>query len=477
MTASKKTRIDPSDLLSPIIVKELRQGMRGRVFQSSFLLLQVAMILVVSGALVATSTTDQDQVEMFSGLFWVIVGAPLLAVIPLMGMGALRSEIRANSLELVYLTHLTPWRIVAGKWAALSLQSILFVFSILPYLVIRYFLGGVDLLNELRILLILLALCLFFTSVTVGFSAHPPLLVRLGIGFCAFISLYIVPFLLFAPMRFSVMAGGSAAIDSNPYVLLAIFGILGLFLMLELGTAKIAPVAASRSLQMRLIGMAALGAASILHFAGERSGIAVSAALPLLLFVCLGALVETPPWVQSIYAPYARRGVVARLAGRYFLYPGWPSGIGYTSFVTLAVTLLLTASANISMRDLFPILLVFTSAIFAVAVTRTMRPATPNGFAWFLSVQIVMLLFAVMLSVLYHTEIVRTIPAALAFPPTTLGLLVAWEILPDFARPLYTIITSVVLVLSLLALALRSYSLVPIVRRMEAAAPAEVART
>src|SRR5690554_4672245 len=100
---------DASDWLSPIIVKELRQGMRGRVFLGSFLLIQVAMMVCASGGLVAASLTSVDQFRFFSGLFWVIIGVPLLIIIPSLGNASLRSELQANSLELVYLTRLTPW--------------------------------------------------------------------------------------------------------------------------------------------------------------------------------------------------------------------------------------------------------------------------------------------------------------------------------------------------------------------------------
>ena len=42
---------DLSDLLSPILVKEVRQGVRGQVFSGSCLLLQVLMLLVMAVAL------------------------------------------------------------------------------------------------------------------------------------------------------------------------------------------------------------------------------------------------------------------------------------------------------------------------------------------------------------------------------------------------------------------------------------------
>lgn len=470
MMQRTSSSFDASDLLSPIIVKELRQGLRGRVFQSAFLLVQVAMILCVSGALVATSAIDGEQLQMFSGFFWLIVSAPLVAVIPLMGLAALRGEIKANSLELVYLTRLTPWRIVAGKWAALSAQSLLFVFSILPYLVLRYFLGGIDLVNELRMLLVLLGVCLLFTSVTVGFSAHPPWMVRVGVALFFLFGLQFAMAAMFAGRVFAMAGSGLGGIDSNPFVIVPVFGTLGLLLMLELGTSKIAPAAATRSLQIRCIGLLTLGAATALHLLGDKSGIALFAAAPLLFVICITSLIETPRWIRSIYAPYAKRGAIARRLGRLFFYPGWQSGVGYTTIVAAAMAFLIIPMA--SEGGLFAILIIYTSAIFTVAVTRAIRPTTPHGISWFLTIQLSMLLMAIMMSVIHHTHIGQ-IPAILAFPPTTLGLAVAWEIFPGFNLPLYSTITVVVLLLSLLVLAWRSYLLRPMVRRMETISPAE----
>src|SRR5690625_1426454 len=103
MNSSFKTFLrEPSDFLSPMLIKELRQGMRGRVFLSSFLLIQVAMLFCAAGGLVAASKAQQDEFQFFSGLFWFIIGIPLILVIPSLGNSALRSEIQSKSLELIY---------------------------------------------------------------------------------------------------------------------------------------------------------------------------------------------------------------------------------------------------------------------------------------------------------------------------------------------------------------------------------------
>src|SRR5438128_7317412 len=83
-TPVKPLRTNPRDFadwLSPILVKELRQGMRARVFVSSFLILQALMIFnVIVGLL---SSAQQADTSFSSGFFWWMIGLPVLLIMPL----------------------------------------------------------------------------------------------------------------------------------------------------------------------------------------------------------------------------------------------------------------------------------------------------------------------------------------------------------------------------------------------------------
>jgi hypothetical protein len=456
---------EASDWLSPIIIKELRQGMRGRVFLGSFLLIQVAMMFCASGALVAASVTANNQFNFFSGLFWFITSIPLLVILPWMGLGVLGNEIKGNSLELVYLTRLTPWRIVTGKWAALFAQSLLFVFSVLPYLVLRYFLGGVDLVHELAILGLLLVFCGVFTAITVGFSAHHTWMVRGGLVFFLLFGLGALLETLFSPvsMPWFSSAGG---IDRSPWVLLAVFVPLALLLMFELGTAKIAPAAEPRSFQLRALGLAFLAGAGVLELAGEGSGIPLILAAPPLLLIGLFSLCENPRWIRSIYAPYVRRGVVGKTAGRFLFYPGWQSATTYTLVVMVLF-------GSLAMRHVTPddglqlaLLVALSGLIFPVALTRAIRPRTTYGLAWFLGAHIGMLFLAIMVSVLDQAGVIEA-AILVGLLPTCLALLLFWDILPSHDYGLYTTITIAMIGVSLVILFWRALPLIPSVRKME----------
>lgn len=144
-----------SDRLNPVLVKELRQGLKSKAFGFSFLVMQglVAISLLMHCA--ATESGGYGA-RIAGSTFWVLASLPLLLFIPLTAINALYSEYKQNTLPLVLLTRLTPWRMVSGKWASLMAQSGLTACAILPYLVLRYFLGGVNVAHDLLTFCILL---------------------------------------------------------------------------------------------------------------------------------------------------------------------------------------------------------------------------------------------------------------------------------------------------------------------------------
>jgi hypothetical protein len=442
-----------SDWLSPIIIKELRQGLRGRVFIFSFFLLQLAMIYCCSGALMARVSQQSSNYQLYSGMFWFIVALPLVAVIPLSGMGMLRNEIKVNSLDLVYLTHLTPWKIVVGKWAALVTQSLLFIFAVLPYLVLRYFLGGVNLISELEMLLIFFVIGVIITSITVGLSAHPVWLVRGAICFGVFIGLWVL-LVLIIDAAFSGPSGtGSRSPDNHFLLLLTCYGTLVSLLMLEIGTAKISPPAATRSFSIRIVGLVVLGATLILHYSGTGTYIPVMLAAPILYIICIIAITEQPQAIPSIYAPFARKNHFIRLFSRTFFYPGWPSGTLYACLIFVC-SLAFLNKADFDEGFAFTCMIA-SSLFFAAALTRLIKPATNHGFLWFITIQGILFTIAVFASIVHGFSDISLIAA---FLPTVSLLMIAWDSISKVDWMYFAIGNGVLMLLSMVTLLIRGSS-------------------
>ena len=136
---------DFSDRISPMLVKELRQGMRAKTFIVVFLSLQVFLAVMLFSA---RSLGLGDQVgSMVSGIIFTFFAIAVLIVQPLRGISALASEVKGNTIDMMVLTRLSAWRIVFGKWVAIVSQSALLLATIIPYLILRYFFGGMNLVG------------------------------------------------------------------------------------------------------------------------------------------------------------------------------------------------------------------------------------------------------------------------------------------------------------------------------------------
>lgn len=317
---------DFGDWLSPMVVKEIRQGFRSRVFVFAFLLIQGLMIFCVVLSLLASGGGDiSDSSSVF---FWMIICIPLL-LMPFLGFGVIGNEIKGNTMELVFLTRLSSWRIVVGKWTAIMAQTILIVCSVLPYMVLRYFIGGVNLLDDLQFLGWLLFASAILTGVTIA-SFSRTVLAKVLVPIVMLAVVIVVLLNIMGPFM-----GATGVGFSHGFLMAAVLGPPFLLLMFEIAVARIAPPAENHSVRKRLLGFLILGAIAALNRLTGGLDFLKFLCLVLLLPVCITGLFEDVKPIPSIYLPFVKRGFFGRLAGWLF-YPGWPSGLLFTILVFAA---------------------------------------------------------------------------------------------------------------------------------------------
>jgi len=333
---------DFSDWLSPILVKELRQGLKSRVFAGSFIVMQVVMILTMGLRLLDRSGRGGGGAGVFDALFWAMLWLPLLLLMPARGLGAVSEEARANTFDLVQLTRLTAFRIALGKWIALVAQTLLLVAALLPYAVLRYYFGGVDVLRDLTVIAYMLMASMVLTAGAVALSAAP-LAVRV------LVLIGVLPTMTmglsgFAMLRMFGGFGGGMMISSSfggpGWWLLPCMTALYVCMLLEFAAAKFAPPSENHPARKRT---AALLLSIALLIAAWLGGLEwfeplVVSFAPLIGWVVVEALTESTITLPAIYAPFARRGFVARLLGR-FLHPGWATGVLFLALVLGIVAL------------------------------------------------------------------------------------------------------------------------------------------
>ncbi len=370
---------DFPDWLSPMLVKELRQGVRTRVFVTMFILLQVAMLMTVSLTLLVAANGGDTQAG--TGFFWTVVGLPILFVLPLSNLGSINGEIRANTLELIFLTRLTAFRIVAGKWFASFTQCLLFVCAVLPYLVLRYFIGGVDLAVELAILGWMLLGSAVLSAFAMGMSAYPPRVVR------ALTALFIMGGLsLLGPVVDVVIRGATPGTAVGPALIVGALCCAGLVtgLMLEVATARIAPPAENHSAAMRLLAVGGFLVALVLGLVSNGTTGVTFYTFAIAVAVCAVGLCEPARWIPSLFRPFALRGWGGRMVGR-LLYPGWYTAVPFTLLTFAAFGALLrhqhllgSASASIWFVALLGTLLL------PVALVQALMPRAKRALVFYL---------------------------------------------------------------------------------------------
>ncbi len=122
---------DFPDRLSPMLVKELRQGLRARVFVVPFMIMHA--LLALAALRMSTSGVSPGS----AGAMW----APLIIVVvfglPLRNLQSLSDERELNTMDTLVLTNMSAWRIVVGKWLSTLALSALVVLSVIPYLTVQ----------------------------------------------------------------------------------------------------------------------------------------------------------------------------------------------------------------------------------------------------------------------------------------------------------------------------------------------------
>jgi hypothetical protein len=319
---------DFGDWLSPMIVKELRQGLRTWIFVGSFIVLQAVLVMTL---MISSSSGNEEAASYF---FWMLVAFILVFVVPLRGYNALAGEIKGQTLDALVLTRLSAFRIAFGKWAALVLQAALIAISVLPYVVLRYFGGGVNLLSELRGLFLFWMLSAAMASVAVACSALSSVIIRtlllLGTWWWAIVVCW---FLTAVTMRWEEM-GFLGGIPPQSFWLVLFFVLIplwiyGCYFVIDMGASTIAPIAANHATRKRLISLALIILALVVTLVlddndGRRFAFACLVAIWALS--SLDCLTETPTTAVSVFAPFVARRFAGRAAA-WLLAPGWPTGL------------------------------------------------------------------------------------------------------------------------------------------------------
>ena len=417
MSSPVATLVDFSDSIGPMVVKELRQGLRTRVFTWAFLFIQGFLLLFMMSGFSESSDGRNTATS-----FWVLLQFVLLFVMPFRGLSALHTEVRLNTMELITLTRMSAWRITFGKWLALFSQSLLLAVAVMPYIVLRYFFGGMNVLAELVILVVVIGLSGLLTALMVGLSVIANFLIR-----CFFtIPVFLLVMRFMGEAIYRVSRGDGVApfnLDLLAWAGIVPAAIFVGYYLLDMAASRIAPQAVNYVTRRRILGFVAYQISLLVANAGASEGYLV---LPFFFFMLLGldALSEHPATVQSIYLPF-RRNAFTRLFEN-LLTPGWFSGTWYVVLlgaILLGAGLLFpdawSASGLSSHEEVIGLVLGFVaSALFPLAIMLLPRSGHPQPIVSYCLITIFMgVLSATLIPLVEHGDIPVLAWLGMILPP------------------------------------------------------------
>lgn len=152
IAAEHKSSVDrfldwSSEWFSSILVKESRQALKSRQFLWTFFALLLVVTAWSIGALTVVQAnngggTAPGPMLLFG--FWLILGFPLAIVIPFATFRSLAAEFEDGTLQLVSITTMRPYQIIAGKLGVAVLQIMVYLSVLAPCIAFTYLLRGID---------------------------------------------------------------------------------------------------------------------------------------------------------------------------------------------------------------------------------------------------------------------------------------------------------------------------------------------
>lgn len=157
-----------SETLNPIIVKEIRQGLRTKIFWVCFALMLLGCFvisLVAYGSSLDRTFTNAGQGFFFAYFF--CLGLVHFFIIPYSAYRSLAREREDETWVLLSLTGIGAGRIIRGKLGSFLAQALLYGSSVGPFMLFSYYLNGIDLPTILCVIALGGAFMVFLTCMSV----------------------------------------------------------------------------------------------------------------------------------------------------------------------------------------------------------------------------------------------------------------------------------------------------------------------
>jgi len=142
------------DRLNPVLIKEVRASLRGRLFRVLFSTVAI-VVVAVALILMADRATRVDEAQFgrqFFGAMYLCLCIAVLGFVPILAFLSMGGEWDEHTFELLEISNLRPRQIVLGKLWTAFIETMLYSSVFAPLLVFAFLLQGIDILNVLVVL-------------------------------------------------------------------------------------------------------------------------------------------------------------------------------------------------------------------------------------------------------------------------------------------------------------------------------------
>jgi hypothetical protein len=289
--------------LNPIVIKELRQAVRSWAVTGMLMLFLTVLFITSLVFLVGQSFEVSENMQlggsMFSAFMVILAGASIF-FIPLYVGVRVAAERQENNPDLLYVSTLSPVRIVFGKFLCGAYMAVLFFSACMPFMAFTNLLRGVD-LPTVFVVLALLFLVVCAANMVAIFLACLPMskpFKFLFIIYGIFQSFGIISALI--GTSFVMMRSGMGAMMSGKDFWIEVATTVGIGaaltgLLFVLTVALVSPPSANRALPVRIYFTAIWLGGGLLAFSwvaqtGE-GGLILSWTYPAFAMLVLALLV------------------------------------------------------------------------------------------------------------------------------------------------------------------------------------------
>ena len=338
---------DPGELprdfptwINPMIVKELRQGLRTKTFLTFFIVAQVAMLLRLILGLAIPNADGQIALRV---ALWISVGIGLCLLAPLRTFVGISGEAKANTLDLLLLTRQGPLRVAFGKWIAAVAQVTLAVVSILPYILAQYFVGGTNVISELALLTHFFLLFLILSAATLALSSVNGIFARilglLGLAWGAVMVGAAMQIIDFFGMGDWVSAGrGFGGIGFGPggwgFLVELFITASAVWLLLEVAASRFAPPGLQRSWIRRLGTLGIMGVLGLLLWLFDSLPVFDFSPGIMVALIIFAGVIALDSLTEAVPPPGARKPWFGSFGG-WLLAPGPHTGALFCGLLIL----------------------------------------------------------------------------------------------------------------------------------------------